>query len=96
MEKHFQSFPGGEKPEPFEEFDSTRETERHWPLITPEEHLFIEATGGQFGGFIKTESGRQEFKEIKVDRRAYYDEHQRAVIETFVATEASVATQNRP
>ncbi len=63
------------------------EKERHWPLINAEENGFIENTGGEFAGFVETEHGRQKFEDLRVDRRAYYDKRERAVIEMFVATE---------
>lgn len=57
------------------------------PIITSEESRFIEDTGGVYCGFVERENGRREFEEIWVDRCAYYDDHERAVIATFVATE---------
>jgi hypothetical protein len=58
------------------------------PLITVEESRFIEDTGGEYVGFVERDRGRQQFQDFSVERRAYYDPRERAVIEAFVVMEA--------
>jgi hypothetical protein len=63
------------------------ETERPWPLINFEESRFIEDTGGEYQGFVENENGKRDFGEVWVNKCAYYDDLERAVVETFVSTE---------
>lgn len=58
------------------------------PLIGTEEGRFIEASGGEYQGFVDEADGRRRFEDILISRHAFYDEVRRNVIETFIATEA--------
>jgi hypothetical protein len=71
------------------EFNREHATERepHLPLIGTEEQHFIEDTGGDYAGYIRSEDGRKKYEQFRVDRRARYDEDRRAVVETYIATE---------
>jgi hypothetical protein len=71
------------------EFNSQSIPERdpHLPLIDPEEQRFIEETGGDYAGYIRAD-GRKRYERFRVGRCAHYDEEQRAVVETYIATEA--------
>ncbi len=87
MEKLFQFPPGGERIEPFEGSDYTKETEQHWPLINAEESRFLENTGGEYEGYTETEGGTKQFLDVRISRIAYYDPDHRTIIEAFVSSE---------
>jgi hypothetical protein len=63
------------------------EREPHLPLISTEEQRFIEDTGGEYSGFIRSNDGRTRYEQFQIDRRAHYDEDRRAIVETYIATE---------
>jgi hypothetical protein len=91
MTKVFE-FPGGEnidspQGEPMPRIEHGNEGERYWPLINTEESRFIENAGGKYIGFVEDERGRRRFEDLRIDRFAYYDDRERAVIELFVAIE---------
>jgi hypothetical protein len=71
------------------EFNRKYATERepHLPLISTEEQRFIEDTGGDYAGYIRSEDGRKKYEQFRVARRARYDEDRREVVETYIATE---------
>jgi hypothetical protein len=71
------------------EFEPKRRTERepHPPLISTEEQRFIENTGGEYSGYIRSNDGRTRYQQFQVDRRAHYEEDRRAIVETYIATE---------
>jgi hypothetical protein len=65
----------------------TAEREPHLPLISTEEQRFIEDTGGEYSGYIRSSDGRTRYEQFQIDRRAHYDEDRRAIVETYIATE---------
>jgi hypothetical protein len=67
--------------------ESDATSERYWPLINDEESKFIEDNGGEYHGFVSKEHGRQEFEDFRVRKVAYYEQHERAVMELFVAVD---------
>jgi hypothetical protein len=67
---------------------STESKERPWPLISSEEHRFIEDSGGEYRGFVDQASGEKQFEDVLVNRGAYYDQNLRTVVQIFVTTEA--------
>jgi hypothetical protein len=70
-------------------FEQQQVTERepHLPLISTEEQRFIEDTGGEYTGYIRSKDGRRRYEQFRIARRARYDERRRVVVETFIATE---------
>jgi hypothetical protein len=74
--------------QPNTELTGPAERERHLPLINVEEQRFIENTGGAYTGYIRSTQGQRKYERFRIDRRAHYDEDRRAIIETYVATEA--------
>jgi hypothetical protein len=74
-----------------ENFESSNperpEREPHLPLINTEEERFIEETGGDFAGYIRV-GDEKRYERFRVARCAHYDEERRAVVETYIATEA--------
>jgi hypothetical protein len=81
--------PESEKKENRLESRETRhEAEGPLPLINTEEGRFIENTGGEYRGFVKNESGRRAFEDVRITKAAYYDENRREIAEMFIATEA--------
>jgi len=65
----------------------TTEREPHLPLISTEEKRFIEDTGGEYSGYVRSNDGKTRYEQFQVDRRAHYDEDRRAIVETYIATE---------
>jgi hypothetical protein len=63
------------------------ELETHLPLISTEEQRFIEDTGGDYSGYIRSNDGRTRYEQFQIARRAHYDEDRRAIVETYIATE---------
>jgi hypothetical protein len=59
----------------------------HPPLISTEEQRFIEDTGGEYSGYIRSNDGRTRYEQFQVNRQAHYDEDRRAIVETYIATE---------
>ena len=70
-----------------EDRERHQEKERPLPLINAEEGSFLENTGGEYRGYVQSERGKKEFEDFKLSRVAYYDEHRREVVETFIATD---------
>jgi hypothetical protein len=64
------------------------EHEPYPPLISLEEKRFIEDTGGEYSGYVRSNDGRTRYEQFQIDRRAHYDEDRRAMVETYIATEA--------
>jgi hypothetical protein len=63
------------------------ERESYLPLITAEEQRFIENVGGEYAGYIQSNTDGRHFEQFRVDRRAHYDEERREIVETYIATE---------
>jgi len=74
--------------QPSIESSGPTERDRYLPLIDVEEQRFIENTGGEYTGYIRSTRGQQKYERFRIDRRAHYDDDRRAIIETYVATEA--------
>jgi hypothetical protein len=71
------------------EFEPQHIVERdpHPALIGTEEQRFIESTGGEYSGYIRSNDGRKRYEQFQIDRRAHYDEDRRAIVETYIASE---------
>jgi len=67
---------------------SSAERESYLPLITVDEQRFIEDIGGEYAGYIRSDRGERRYEQFRIDRRAHYDEERRAIVETYIATEA--------